>query len=356
MGQKEKIQVKNIADLEVLLINDIRIKYGIQVLNIKKMELGTAKCYEINADKKKYFVKIYQKKHDCKQISREIRICDYLKKRGMSVSEYIKNSEGNYINIQEYGIFTVQNFIDGITYEKFHVPMNILYQSGEILAQIHDYLDKISTFNVDFSPEWIRKMADGDENMIKLEGVIKSAEKMPDHQMKSIIIEDCDWKLKMLPELSKWKQNFGNLTRKNSHGDYNTYQWICEDNKIKAIIDFGSCSNVPVVWELIRSYTYAVSECAKGEKVDAASYCNYLQYYLRNSTLSYDDLQRGFSFYYYTLLPSTFGYKQYIEDYKKGQYNDLIEFALCRSRMCRYLYSHAEFLDEYVYKKIKMEL
>ena len=176
MGQKEKIQVKNIADLEVLLINDIRIKYGIQVLNIKKMELGTAKCYEINADKKKYFVKIYQKKHDCKQISREIRICDYLKKRGMSVSEYIKNSEGNYINIQEYGIFTVQNFIDGITYEKFHVPMNILYQSGEILAQIHDYLDKISTFNVDFSPEWIRKMADGDENMIKLEGVIKSAE------------------------------------------------------------------------------------------------------------------------------------------------------------------------------------
>lgn len=31
MGQKEKIQVKNIADLEVLLINDIRIKYGIQV-------------------------------------------------------------------------------------------------------------------------------------------------------------------------------------------------------------------------------------------------------------------------------------------------------------------------------------
>ena len=43
-----------------------------------------------------------------------------------------------------------------------------------------------------------------------------------------------------------------------------------------------------------------------------------------------------------------------IEDYKKGQYNDLIEFALWRTRMCRYLYSHAEFLDEYVYKKIKM--
>lgn len=43
MGQKEKIQVKNIADLEVLLINDIRIKYGIQVLNIKKMELMNCK-------------------------------------------------------------------------------------------------------------------------------------------------------------------------------------------------------------------------------------------------------------------------------------------------------------------------
>ena len=41
MGQKEKIQVKNIADLEVLLNNDKRIKYGIQVLNIKKIELVT---------------------------------------------------------------------------------------------------------------------------------------------------------------------------------------------------------------------------------------------------------------------------------------------------------------------------
>ena len=51
MGQKEKIQVKNIADLEVLLIIDIRLNYGIQVIIINKMELGTAKCFEIKAEK-----------------------------------------------------------------------------------------------------------------------------------------------------------------------------------------------------------------------------------------------------------------------------------------------------------------
>lgn len=346
---KKEESVKNV---EWLLCKDIEQKYGMKIKKLEKMKLGTAQCYKIQAERNLYFAKIYQKKHKFEQITREIQICQYLNDNNMNVSVYVKNLQGEFINIQEYGIFTIQKYINGITYEKYAVPENVLYQSAEILANIHKLLGHFSGFNIDFSPKWIREMADSSENAKKIEKIIKKAENMPDHSLKDMIIEDCKWKIKMLPSLSRLQNEFNSLTRKNSHGDYNTYQWICEKGKIKTIIDFGSCSNLPIIWEMIRSYTYAAQECSKIIEMNMEYYCRYLSHYLKNNTLSCNDLQRGFAFYYYTLMPSTFGYKQYIDDYMKGKYNNLIEFAFWRTRMCQYLAQNADFLDNYVCEKI----
>lgn len=115
------------GNVELLLCEDIKRKYGIKVKKLEELNLGTAKCYKMETNRNLYFVKIYQKKHTADQIAREIQICQHLSDNCINVSEYIKNLQGEYINMQEYGIFTIQKYISGITYEKYSVPENVLW-------------------------------------------------------------------------------------------------------------------------------------------------------------------------------------------------------------------------------------
>lgn len=334
------------------VLRAVESAYGVRSLQAEKTALGTADCFVICTEQSKIFVKIYLKKYDCEQISKEIMICERLRAKGMCVSEYLKNKVGEYINTAAFGRFTVQKFIDGTTYGKFQVPEQTLLQSAEILADIHTGLADIPNLKEDFSKEWIDSGAEIDKHVKKVEAIIQMTEEMPDHGLKDRILEDCRWRLQSVHILPELKNNFEGLTRKNSHGDYNTYQWICENEKIKAVIDFGSCGNLPVIWELVRSYTYAGKECRGGNGIDVNLYCEYVRHYLRKNELNSTDLQQGFTFYFYSLFMSTFGYKEYVEDYKRNKYNPLIEFALWRTQMCRYLYKNASSLDRAVNNEI----
>ncbi|MCI8280406.1 MAG: phosphotransferase [Lachnospiraceae bacterium] len=335
-----------------ILIHAVKKHYGQNIQKLARTSLGSAQCYIANTKNGDIFLKIYQEKHDLEQISKEIRICDHLRAKGMQVSEYVKNLNGDFISAEEFGLFTIQKFISGITYEKFQVPGPVLAHSAEILGNIHLHLADISGLNQDFTPEWIEEMADLDRHAKKIETLISLAETLPSHDEKDKILSDCKWKLQAMEDLPKRKDHFAGLTRKNSHGDYNTYQWICKGDIITAVIDFGSCSNLPVIWELIRSYTYGGKECKDGADIDVNLYCEYLRYYLKVNELNKDDLGRGFDFYYYSLAMSLFGYRQYIEDYQKGTYNKLIEFALWRTQISRYLSTHSQKLDEQVQKTL----
>ncbi len=328
--------------------------YDLQVLCLTRTKFGTAECYFADTDRGKLFVKIYQKKHDCDQISKEIRLCKHLQAKGMQVSHYWNNRNGALINKKEFGIYTVQEYIPGITYEKFQAPAPVILHSAEVLADMHQNLQEIQGLQQDFTPEWIEKMADAEALASRAEQLIHEAEQLEAHDLREKIIEDCKWKKQVASVLPKLKGNFAHLTRKNSHGDYNVYQWICDSDQIKAVIDFGSCSNVPAIWELLRSYTYAAGACADGKGLEVDFYCRYLQRYLQKSTLRSEDLQYGCCFYFYTLLVSTFGYRPYMEDYAKGSYNRLIEFALWRSQMSRFLYEYYERLDAYIYERLNM--
>lgn len=334
------------------IINEVLKHYGQNIQELTRTSLGTAQCFIAKTEREHIFIKIYQKKHDFGQISKEIMICDHLRAKGMRVSEYIKNLNGDFISSCELGLFTLQKYISGITYEKFQVPKPVLMQSARFLGEIHLHLGDVTGLNQDFTPEWIEEMADLNRHGEKIEALITLAETLPSHEAKDQILADCKWKLKAMHTLSEHKDRFSGLTRKNSHGDYNNYQWICQNDEITAIIDFGSCSNLPVIWELIRSYTYGGEECKGGQAIDTDNYCEYLRHYLEILPLSEDDLSRGFDFYYYSLSMSLFGYRQYIEDYKKGGYNKLIEFALWRTQMSRYLFRHFEELDAKVYKTL----
>ncbi len=326
-------------------------KYGIKILKMEKTKFGTADCYIAYGGSDKYFLKIYQSKYNRSQISKEIHICQLLLREQICVSEYMDDRAGSFINDSPYGVFTLQKYISGITYDKFCVPSRIICQSAEILGKINQAIENEDGLKTDFPVSWI-KNANADADMAKLEDMVHMAEGLPSGSYKKRIIEDCKWKLSIMPEIANNRSSYYQLTRKNSHGDYNTYQWICENESIKCIVDFGSCGNIPIIWELIRSFTYASPECINRNSINIMAYTEYLKRYLRVNHLKMDDFCYGFSFYLFSLLPSVYGYKEYINDLKKGSPNDIIHFAFWRTDMCRLLYQTANKLDFNVCKKI----
>ena len=51
----------------------------------------------------------------------------------------------------------------------------------------------------------------------------------------------------------------------NSHGDYSVQQLIYNNEKETSVIDFESAKRLPIMWEIIRSYTYIDKDVKNGE-------------------------------------------------------------------------------------------
>ena len=66
------------------------------------------------------------------------------------------------------------------------------------------------------------------------------------------------------------------LTVMNTHGDYSVLQFIYKEEKINAIIDFVSACKMPIVWEIIRSYSY-IDPLAKEGKIDINNLVKYVE-------------------------------------------------------------------------------
>ena len=128
------------------------------------------------------------------------------------------------------------------------------------------------------------------------------------------------------------------LTVMNTHGDYSVLQFIYKDGKINAIIDFVSACKMPIVWEIIRSYSY-IDKKAKDGKLDIDNLVQYVKTFMNFVQLNKYDLKFMPYLYLVQLLASTFGYKQYIADNSK---KSLLEFAYFRTNLCKYLFENAE--------------
>ena len=95
---------------------------------------------------------------------------------------------------------------------------------------------------------------------------------------------------------------------------------------------------MPIIWEVIRSYSY-IDPKAKEGKIDIDNLVQYIKVFNNYVKLNKYDLEFMSYLYLVQLLSSTFGYKQYIADNSK---TDLLEFAFFRTRLCKYLFENAD--------------
>ena len=112
-----------------------------------------------------------------------------------------------------------------------------------------------------------------------------------------------------MERLSDWRFSLSGLTCQPSHGDYFISQLICQEETVRAVIDWTAACVHPVVWEIFRSYVYASPQCAQGE-IDADGLSRYLEAYCRQTALSRQDIAMMARLFYYQIAVCDY-YGQY---------------------------------------------
>lgn len=329
------------------IIEVVKKIYDIDVYQVEKLKRGSANLYSLNENK--YVLKEFQTKYTKEEIDKEIAIINHLKADNIPVPKYIKTITGEYSFIYENKVIIMQNFIDGYTLESNTGNYEQVLESAEYLGKIIKSLEtlKIQLPNNDiscwYSKETINESIDKQEKLLK---------KVSEENYPQIYMDLTD-KMSMLKCV---RDNFdfndmSKLTVMNTHGDYSLLQFIYMDGKINAIIDFVSACKMPIVWEIIRSYSY-IDLKAKDGKIDIDNLVDYVKTFTKYVKLNEYDLKFMSYLYLIQLLGSTFGYKQYIADNSK---TSLLDFAFFRTKLCRFLFENAEIITTALIDKLTNE-
>ncbi|NLV90145.1 MAG: phosphotransferase [Tenericutes bacterium] len=326
------------------LIDIVKNKYEINVNKVHKLDRGSANLYSLNDDK--YILKEFQSKYSKEEINKEIVIINHLKKDGLLVPKYIVTIDKEYCFIYKNKIIIMQKFIDGYTMEPNTGNLEQVIESACKLGKIVKSLksleielpinDVSSWYSLDTLNESIQKHKD-------------LLNKINENEYPNIY-KDINEKIYML-EYTKNNYNFDemkNLTFMNTHGDYSVLQFIYKNEKIKSIIDFVSACKMPIVWEIIRSYSY-IDMKAKDGKIDIDNLVIYVKEFNKYVKLNKYDLKYMSYLYLIQILCSTFGYKQYISDNSK---TELLNFARFRTKLSKYLFENAELISNILEKEI----
>lgn len=319
-------------------------EYDISITQIKKIDRGSANIYSLNEEQ--YILKEFQSKYSKEEIDKEIQIINHLKKDNIPVPEYILTKNNQYSFIYKDKVITLQKFIKGYTMESNNANYEQMLESATYLGKI---VKSLEILDLELPANDVSTWYDLNtlnESIIKHEGLLKKV----DGEYKEKITQDFKDKISMIEQI---KTNIDlnemkNLTIKKTHGDYSVLQFIYEDGKIKSIIDFVSACKMPVVWEVIRSYSY-IDKDTKDGRINVIHLVEYVKEFSKYVNLNKYDIKYMPYLYLIQLLSSTFGYKQYINDNSK---KSLLEFAFFRTNLCRYLFKNASLISEKLEKEI----
>lgn len=324
----------------------ISSKYNLDdITNIKKINRGTADIYLIETLNKKYIFKYFQEKYNQEKIEREISIIKFLNDK-IPTPNYLETLEGNYFTIYNNRVIIMQHYIEGDTKEKNLGSEKEVLDSAKYLGKIVKELEKYNhkyQFNV---TDWFS---------LNTNKVIKEHEELltmldENDQHRDIIIRDINKKISIIKNLKNDEiKDIANVSIKFTHGDYSVMQFIYENEEIKAILDFVSACDMPIAWEIIRSYSYIDKKCAKGV-IDIDNLVKYVQEFNKYVKLNKYDLIYMPYIYLIQLIKSTFGYKQYI---REGNL-ELLEFGIFRTKIIDFLYENKDEISNVLLKSIKL--
>lgn len=328
---------------EKIIKKEAKKHYNLDIDKIEIINGGNANIYKLtDTHNNKYVLKEFQSKFNFKMILKEVHVINHLRQKGLSVPEYIPCTNNQHYFEYKGRIIILQKYIEGKTKNKYTGNKKELLESakylGLIINALEDYpYDDMFKANINK----FKSPQDIDESIAKHQALILLAKK--DNIYGEEIKRDLIDKINILNEIKQNKMfSINNITIKKTHGDYNVLQFIYDsNNKIKAILDFSTSGELPIVWEIARSYNYMDKECKNGV-FNIDNLVLYVKEFMKYSNLTKEDLKYLPYIYLIQVLSSTYGYKQYLNT---GDLN-MLEFGKERTNICRYLIKNKELISE----------
>ena len=341
---------------ETVFINNEEIKnvikeiYGIITEYIEKLKRGSANIYKIKANNNYYVLKEFPSRYTNIEIKKEINVINHLRLKGLKVPTYIKCLDGNYSFMYKEKIVVMQEFIDGYTIEPNNGNYEQTIESATNFGKIIQGLEDIPfTLPTNDLSSWYSKESfiNSQNKHYEILMMLDNSNKI-DRKIKNDIIN----KIKILDNIIN-RYDFSeviNLTCKNTHGDYSVMQFIYKNGKINATIDFVSACKMPIVWEVIRSYSY-IDKNSKNGEFNINTFIDYVKEVCKYVKLNKYDIKYMPYLYMIQLLNSTYGYKQFLNDRSNI---DMFNFGCFRTKICKYLYKNAELISKRLLENIKL--
>lgn len=322
-------------------------EYGLEACKAEKLSIGTANCFCVFTAEKKLFLKEFPKRFQAETVEREALLLDYLVKNGYPTLPLCKTRSGSHHAMYADRVITLQPWGEGITYADGVMPKPLLLQSATLLARLHGVLQGYPLPR-DMDTEWITSFS-AVEHIGKYDTLLGLIS--PDVPHAERMTADLIYKRGLAAVAAEWSGKFDGLTYGASHGDYSSQQLLCNGDVVTAVIDFSTACELPLSWEIMRSYMQSSAACRNGNTFDLQELCEYVKRYLAYAPLSANDLYCMPYIYLYQLIRSDYGYKQYLKDASRS-HTQLLNFAFWRTQVCRTLIPQVEMIAKTLEKLV----
>lgn len=317
----------------------INKNYKINITKIEKETRGSANIYYIyDAINNKYVLKEFETACNEKNVIKEINIIEHLKKYNTRVPEYIKTVDNQYYFKYKNRTIILMKYIEGYTKNSNTGNLKQTIESAELLGKMVKALENLPYMEQEDIEKWYNKtkIKEGKEQIIQLQKNTIKDNKIS-ASIKKQIIQDMNDRLKIIEQLETMDfEGIQYVSIKNSHGDFSIMQFIYENEKVSAILDFAKARAFPISWEIIRSYSYIDEQCKNGE-INIDNLLEYVKTVMKYINLTKYDLEFMPYVYLIQLVTSTFGYSQYL---KNNELIELLEFGKWRTNMSKYLFNN----------------
>lgn len=313
--------------------------YGISMISMIRLELGSANCFRIFDGSVYYFLKEFQSGFSEDKVIREANLLDHLSAAGIPTAHFYKTVTGEYTIQYQGHVICLEKYVEGQAYDYNDLPPELLGQVGAMLGKIHCALSDYP-LPMSMDDRWISSYS-ADRLIAEFDNLIAAAGIWAEEKYKKQIVDDLQYRKKLAVRLENCKRYFADITYCSSHGDYQGCQLIFDGNAIKAVIDFSSASCLPVAWEIMRSFVQSYRPCIDDAKVDVVALCDYVREYMKHAPISKQDLIAMPYVYLFQLARSKFGYHQYLVS-SSEEAERLLHFGFWRTKMCREIEMNAE--------------
>ena len=308
--------------------------WGLRLASTTLLDAGTANCRVLVCDGERFFLKEHGPSTQPFQLERERYLLAHLARVRIPVSTVIPTCDGAAFVAHRERLFQLQSFVAGRMWPKHQAPPWLLEELAVTLGRIVRALEAVPRLPSGCGKWFAGRLPARAQRLRALATQIETAPWLKEAE-RSRLSRSARTKADIVERLVGCGLSSRDFTICNTHGDYSLLQVLCADKSIAAVVDFEKASQLPYVWEVVRSFTYAHPSCRHGG-LDPAALEHYFRAFESVMPLRPGERRRSLLLYLLQLAPSTFGFAHLAASATSNQ-ADLVEFACWRTAMCKTL-------------------